>query len=240
MAKRSVSADDDPRGSILVVDDDARIRDLLRTFLQSHGYVATVADDARRARRLLETQEFDLLIIDVMMPGEDGLALTESLRADGDVPILLLTARDLPQDRIDGLKAGADDYLAKPFETEELVLRIDAILRRAAPAPSPQAVVFGGCRFDARTGALERDGANVRLTAAESALLSALASNPGAVISRAHLAKRTSASQERSVDVAVTRLRRKIEDDPREPRYLQTVRGAGYKLLANVEAGAGS
>lgn len=235
MADPMIPDEIDPKAHILVVDDDLRIRNLLKAFLHEKGYAASVAEDAAHARRLLNAMDFDLLIIDVMMPGEDGLALTADLRDPGDTPIILLTARDLPEDRIEGLRAGADDYLAKPFEPEELVLRIDAVLRRAAPAPTPAAVTFGPCQFDMNTGTLSKDGEPVRLTSAEAGLLSVLAARPGQVISRAALATRTSAGQERSVDVQVTRLRRKIEDDPREPCYLQTIRGAGYRLLAQVD-----
>ncbi len=223
-----------PRAHLLVVDDDDRIRELLRRYLSEHGYGVTVAADAQRARALLGAMAFDLLILDVMMPGEDGLALTESLRQHSPVPILLLTARDLPQDRIEGLRRGADDYLSKPFEPEELLLRLEAILRRAGPPPSQQEVAFGDCRYDVGLGELTRAGTPVRLTSAETALLNALAQQPGAVISRLELSEATSAGQERSVDVQVTRLRRKIEEDPRRPVHLQTVRGAGYKLVAAV------
>ncbi len=224
--------DTDPRGHILVVDDDARIRDLLKAYLFENGYSASVAQDAAHARKLLASMEFDLLIVDVMMPGEDGLALTAHLRSVQDTPIILLTARDLQEDRIEGLRAGADDYLAKPFAPEELILRIEAILRRASSPPAPVVVTFGDCRFDAETSELWRTGELIRLTSAEAALLAVLAQRPGDVISRASLAKRTSAGQERSVDVQVTRLRRKIEENPREPRFLQTVRGSGYRLIA--------
>ncbi|MCG8443306.1 MAG: response regulator [Caulobacterales bacterium] len=218
---------------ILVVDDDDRIRTLLKRFLSEHGYRVTAAPDAARARALLEALDFDLLILDVMMPGEDGLELTQSLRAVSEVPILLLTARGLAEDRIEGLRRGADDYVPKPFEPEELVLRIDAILRRAPPRTPPREVAFGPCVFDLAQTELRRDGAPVRLTTAEAALLAALAARPGEVISRAELSKTSGAAQERSVDVQVTRLRRKIEDDPRQPIFLQTVRGAGYKLAVS-------
>lgn len=225
------------KAHVLVVDDDERIRALLQAFLRENGYAVSLAADAARARALMAGMEFDLLVLDVMMPGEDGFALTASLRQTSSVPILLLTARDLPEDRIEGLRHGADDYLPKPFQPEELVLRMDAILRRAAPGLAADTVAFGDCRFNPSTAALTRAGAAVKLTSAEAALLSALAAKPGAVISRTALAKRTSAGQERSIDVQVTRLRRKIEDDPRDPVHLQTVRGEGYKLLAEPVAG---
>ena len=217
---------------LLVVDDDDRIRDLLKRFLTENGFTVTTAADAMRARALLSALDFDLMILDVMMPGEDGFSLTRSIRTDSQAPILLLTARDLPEDRIEGLRLGADDYLAKPFEPEELVLRIEAILRRARPPEAPMRISFGDCWFDSHAGELRRDGDVVRLSAGETALLAALAERPGEVVSRTELAERTNAGQERSVDVQVTRLRRKIESDPREPVHLQTVRGSGYRLVA--------
>lgn len=226
-----------PSAHLLVVDDDDRIRTLLKTYMSARGFRVTAAADAARARALLENMAFDLLILDVNLPGEDGFSLTEGLRAHSRVPILLLTARDLPEDRIEGLRRGADDYLPKPFEPEELVLRSLAILRRAGPPPTPREVAFGDCRFDLSAGELSRAGAVIHLTSAEAALLSALAENPGAVVSRFELAEATSAGQERSVDVQVTRLRRKIEDDPKRPLHLQTVRGAGYKLVAAAVSG---
>ncbi len=218
---------------LLVVDDDDRIRTLLKRFLSEAGHRVTTAADAARARGLLETLGFDLLILDVMMPGEDGLSLTASLRQESDVPILILTARDLPEDRIEGLRRGADDYLPKPFQPEELLLRIDAILRRAGAQAPPNAVIFGEWRYDVEAGDLRRAGRPVKLTTAEAALLSALARNPGETVDRLELSKRTSEAQERSIDVQVTRLRRKIEDDPRTPVFLHTVRGVGYKLIAS-------
>lgn len=217
---------------ILIVDDDDRIRSLLKRYLSEHGYRASVAADGERARELLASVEFDLLILDVMMPGLSGFELTEKIRAASNVPILLLTARGLPQDRIEGFERGADDYLSKPFEPRELLLRVAALLRRARPvARNRQILNFGGCTFSPARGELRRDDELVKLTAGELALLRALARKPGEAISRAALAEQTSAMMERSIDVQVTRLRRKIEDDPRTPIYLQTVRGVGYALI---------
>jgi two-component system phosphate regulon response regulator OmpR len=218
---------------LLVIDDDDRIRSLLKKFLSAQGYRVSAAGDAAQARALMGSLDFDLLILDVMMPGESGLDLTAAIRAKSRLPILLLTARGLPEDRIDGLRRGADDYLAKPFEPEELLLRVDNILRRAEPSAAAGPVTFGACRFDPARGELTRNGDVVRLTSAEAALLAALAARPGKAIPRADLAGGAFAGQERSVDVQVTRLRRKIEDDPRQPVHLQTVRGAGYKLVAD-------
>lgn len=219
---------------LLLVDDDDRIRELLKRYLAQAGARVSTAPDAAGARRLLQSVDFDLLIVDVMMPLEDGFSLAESVRRVSKVPILLLTARGMPEDRIRGLSIGADDYVPKPFEPAELALRINAILRRTvADREAPEAVTFGPFCFNSARGELQRDGAPVRLTEAEVAMLRILATRPGEVVSREELAKRTGAGLERSVDVQVTRLRRKMEIDPRAPVYLQTVRGVGYRLAAD-------
>ncbi|ODT63361.1 response regulator [Phenylobacterium sp.] len=222
---------------LLVVDDDDRIRDLLKQYLSRHGFRVTVAPGGAAARSLLDTLDFDLAVFDVMMPGEDGFSLTRWLRekkgAAGRTPVLMLTARGLAEDRIEGLKLGADDYLAKPFEPEELLLRIEAILRRADARPAGGtngALSLGLCRFDLERGELSREGVPVRLTEAEVALLKRLARNPHEPVDRLELARETVDPSGRAVDVQVTRLRRKIESDPKTPRYLQTVRGVGYLL----------
>lgn len=219
---------------ILVVDDDTRLRELLRRYLSESGFLVSVAKDAAEARRLLSGLSFDMLVLDVMMPGEDGLSLTESLRQTSPVPILLLTARGEVDDRIAGLERGADDYLSKPFEPRELLLRISTILRRAAPPNAGQMrerIVFGPCVFDLHRGELTREDTPVHLTDVETALLRTLATHAGATVSREELLQEGAIDgSERTVDVQVTRLRRKIEANPRAPRYLQTVRGAGYRL----------
>ncbi|HVA35760.1 MAG TPA: response regulator [Stellaceae bacterium] len=217
---------------LLVVDDDARLRDLLRRYLTDQGFRVTTAGDAAEARRKLDGIAFDLLVLDVMMPGEDGFQLTASLRAASRIPILLLTAKAESADRVDGLERGADDYLTKPFEPRELVLRIRNILQRAATESERMAVLrLGEYRLDLRRGELVRGEEPVRLTSAEQSLLAALAAQPGEAISREKLAEATQLGGNlRAVDVQVTRLRRKIERDPRFPRYLQTVRGTGYVL----------
>lgn len=226
---------------ILVVDDDERIRTLLKQYLSRNGYAVTAARDAEHARRLLDGLAFDLLVIDVMMPGEDGLSLTRGLRETMDTPILLLTAKAESEDRIDGLESGADDFLAKDFEPKELLLRIAAILRRttdpdevaASSEPAP-ILSLGTCRYDTGRGELWRGDELVRLTTAETLLLRLLSDSAGSPVSRSKLLRamgdQEPTAQERAIDVQVTRLRRKIEDQPRAPRYLQTVRGAGYKL----------
>ncbi len=221
-----------PGRHLLVVDDDDRIRDLLKTFLQRHGFRVTGAADAPAARRLLEVLHFDLLILDVMMPGEDGFSLAGWVRRRQPTPVLMLTARGEPEDRIQGLSLGVDDYLPKPFEPRELVLRIEAILRRAAappPVPADAPLRLGACSFDLARGELSREGAPVRLTEGETALLQRLARTPNLAVDRQDLA-RDGEDAGRGVDVAVTRLRRKIEADPKAPRHLQTVRGVGYML----------
>jgi two-component system, OmpR family, phosphate regulon response regulator OmpR len=222
---------------ILVVDDDVRLRTLLSRYLAEQGFRVTTAEDATDARAKLRSVAPDLMVLDVMMPGESGLSFIESLRRDNcqDLPVLLLTARGAPEDRIAGFKAGADDYLGKPFEPLELVLRIRAMLRRAAPALQELSfgpIQLGTAAFDPLRGELRSPAGPVRLTGGESALLTALARRPNEVLSREELAATLGMDEagERAIDVQVTRLRRKIETDPREPRFLATVRGRGYML----------
>jgi two-component system phosphate regulon response regulator OmpR len=212
-----------PEPHLLVVDDDARLGGLLRRYLSDSGFRVTIAGDAAAARARLESFAFDLVVLDVMMPGESGLDLTRALRRKGQVPILLLTAMAEPEDRVNGLEQGADDYL---------VLRIRNILqRRPAPNAGRREIRFGGCRFDIVRGELFRGDELVHLTAAETGLLCALAQRTGQAISREELSLSGQFSGNvRNVDVQMTRLRRKIERDPRFPRYLQTVRGTGYAL----------
>ena len=217
---------------ILVVDDDDRLRDLLVKFLGDNRFLVAAAADAMEARRLMQGLAFDLIVLDLMMPGESGLEFAEKLRETNAVPILMLTAMAESEDRIRGLETGGDDYLTKPFEPRELVLRIKSILKRAQPEPEPvRDIALGGAIFSPERGEMKRHGRRVHLTDQEAALLRALARCPGVVLSRDDLASATdSESESRAVDVQVTRLRRKIEKDPREPRYLKTVRGKGYVL----------
>jgi two-component system phosphate regulon response regulator OmpR len=222
---------------LLVVDDDARLRELLRRYLSENRFRVTAAADAAEARANLACFTFDLVVLDVMMPGDSGLHLTRELRAadrsSPPLPILLLTAMAEPRDRVKGLEEGADDYLAKPFEPRELVLRIRNILeRRGAQAGATDNLLrFGAFRFDLARAELFRDGEIVRLTAAEAGLLASLAARAGEAVSREELSQSAPFSGNiRNVDVQMTRLRRKIEADPRYPRYLQTVRGTGYAL----------
>ena len=226
-----------PDAHLLIVDDDERIRGLLQKFLMRSGFLVSVARDAAQAQRILGGLEFDMIVMDVMMPGEDGVTLTRELRKRMQTPILLLTARGEAANRIEGLEAGADDYLVKPFEPKELLLRINAILRRVpavkAAEPVRQVIHMGAVRYDLDRGEMWRGEAPVRLTATEAQLMRVFAAAPGVAISREKLVSEAGgeeAAQERAVDVQITRLRRKIEDDPKAPRYLQTVRGEGYML----------
>ncbi len=218
---------------ILAVDDDDRLRELLRKFLTENGFLVTTAADAADARAKLKTIHFDLMVLDLMMPGESGLELAGDIRRHNAMPILMLTAMGEPEDRIAGLEQGADDYLAKPFEPRELLLRINSILRRVRPpSDGPSTVQMGDVVFDMEREILLRDGEPIKLTDVEAALLRVLARRPGAVMDRQELTRRTGAGGGggRAIDVQVTRLRRKIEPDPKLPRYLQTVRGKGYVL----------
>jgi two-component system phosphate regulon response regulator OmpR len=218
---------------ILVVDDDHRLRDLLVKYLADNGFVASGAEDAARARGKLKTLEFDLLVLDLMMPGESGLDLARDLRRTNNVPILMLTAMNEAGDRILGFESGADDYLGKPFEPRELLLRINSILRRVPDrAAVPDEIGLGEVTFRPARGELTRGTKRIRLTDVELALLGILTVRPGQVLSRDELTVATGTNGGgRAIDVQITRLRRKIEDDPRMPRYLQTVRGKGYMLV---------
>lgn len=224
---------DSGQGShIIVVDDDKRLRALLQRFLTQHGHIVSTAGDADEARAKLRNLDFDLMVLDVMMPGESGFDLTRDLRRTSSLPIILLTARGAAEDRIRGLETGADDYLAKPFEPRELLLRISTILRRVRPPSAPAASVdFGDFSFETESGTLRRGEEIVHLTSGELLLLRALAARPGQPFSRAELADlgRISGS-DRAVDVQMARLRRKLEEDPRQPRHLLTMRGEGYTL----------
>lgn len=225
---------------ILVVDDDDRLRELLRKYLSDNGFIVLTATDAADARAKLTSLAFDLIILDLMMPGESGLEFAEDYRKKSDVPILMLTAMGESEDRIRGLEHGADDYLTKPFEPRELLLRVNNILKRVPKREDAddgvREVRMGAACFDMERGVLSVDGAPVRLTTVEVQLLKVLAERPGEPMSRDELIESTGAGADaasggRAVDVQVTRLRRKIEADPKLPRYLQTVRGKGYVLM---------
>jgi two-component system phosphate regulon response regulator OmpR len=223
----------DETSHLLLVDDDSRIRDLLSRYLRREGYRVTAAENSAQARAKLDSVRFDLLVLDVMMPGESGLELARHIRSTSSVPILMLTARAETGDRIAGLELGVDDYVAKPFEARELSLRIAAILKRAAPAPAParENVPFGDFIFHMARGELRRGDEVVHLTDREREMLRILAERPGEVVPRMALAGGNKATNERAVDVQVNRLRRKIERDPGNPLIVQTVRGIGYRLV---------
>jgi two-component system, OmpR family, phosphate regulon response regulator OmpR len=231
----SAEADADALPHVLVIDDDGRIRSLLQRYLAQNGFRVTTAKDAVDARAKMGGLDFDLLVLDVMMPGESGVDFARSLRGGNDVPILMLTARGEVHDRLDGLESGVDDYLTKPFEPRELVLRIRSILKRAhTPAREHEPIRMGPCRFDPVRGELTRHGKAVRLTSSEVTLLKLFTAHAGKPLSRTEITELSGASLERSVDVQINRLRRKIESDPKMPVYLQTVRGVGYALIPDI------
>ena len=226
---------------LLIVDDDQRIRELLQKYLMRNGFMVSIARDAAQAKRLLKGLAFDLIVLDIMMPEQDGLSLTRELRETIDTPILLLTARNEVEDRISGLEAGADDYLPKPFEPKELLLRIHAILRRmpdvAPPQDTPKMLSLGATRYDVQKGELWEGNTQIRLTSTELELMRIFSKNIGQALSRMDLVtqmgREDGNSQDRAIDVQITRLRKKIETNPKEPRYLQTVRGSGYMLACD-------
>ncbi|HEY5818133.1 MAG TPA: response regulator transcription factor [Mesorhizobium sp.] len=226
----SIPKDDAPH--LLVIDDDTRIRTLLKQYLSENGFRVSVAGNADEARRKLAGLDFDLLIVDVMMPGESGVDLTRSLRAEKSVPILMLTALSETDNRIAGLEAGADDYLPKPFDPRELILRIGNILRRGGPqqAPKVEQIVFGPYTFQIARRELKRGGEALKLTDREQEILAIFAERAGETIPRHELVANDSDVGERTIDVQINRLRRKIEKDPANPIWLQTVRGIGYRL----------
>lgn len=217
---------------ILIVDDDKRIRELLRSYLVDNGFMISLAASAADARERMRGVIFDLIVLDVMMPGETGLSLASDLRSNAvAVPILMLSALSETQDRIAGLTTGVDDYLSKPFEPQELLLRIQSLLRRATPKTDIlRDAVFGDCQFNIPLGELLRSGEAVRLTSREKDILRLLVQKTGEPLSRIELAQSGGEDSVRSVDVQINRLRQKIEADPSNPKYLQTIRGAGYAL----------
>jgi len=225
--------DDAPH--ILVVDDDTRIRSLLSQFLRKNGFRVTIAADAADARRKLAAVSFDLLIIDVMMPGESGLELTQALRKTMRVPILMLTALSETENRIDGLEAGVDDYLPKPFDPRELLLRVNAVLRRGnSPAEAKiEQISFGPYIFFIPRRELKKAGETIHLTDKEQEIMAVFAERLGETVPRQDLAANGDDIGDRTIDVQINRLRRKIEDDPANPLWLQTVRGIGYKLIGD-------
>jgi two-component system, OmpR family, phosphate regulon response regulator OmpR len=230
VTEKTILDDDAPH--ILVVDDDTRIRTLLKQFLAEQGYRVSTAADAAEARRRLSGLDFDLIVLDVMMPGENGVDLTRSLREQKQVPILMLTALSETDNRVSGLSAGADDYLPKPFDPRELVLRISNILRRGGPSTTPklEQVVFGPYTFQLARRELKRGGEALKLTEREQEILTIFCERAGETVPRHELVGNDVEVGERTIDVQINRLRRKIERDPSSPIWLQTVRGVGYRL----------
>ncbi|WP_075997005.1 response regulator [Salaquimonas pukyongi] len=233
VAEREPAFLEDDAPHLLVIDDDRRIRELIRRYLAERGFRITVAADAAEARRHLAGLEFDLLIVDVMMPGETGLSLTRDIKEKNDVPVLMLTALAETENRIDGLESGADDYLPKPFDPRELVLRINNILKRTSrpETPAVENVSFGPFQFSVTRRELKRDGQLIRLTEREQEIMIVFASRMGETVARHELLSEGSDAGERKIDVQINRLRRKIETDPGDPKWLQTVRGIGYRLF---------
>jgi two-component system phosphate regulon response regulator OmpR len=228
---------EDDAAHVLVVDDDRRLRALLSSYLMKNGHRVTVAASAAEARAFLDGLSFDIIVLDVMMPGESGFDFATDLRTRSQVPILMLTARGEPKDRVRGLEIGVDDYLSKPFDPRELLLRIGSVLRRtrALPLSKPETAIvrFGPFTFSLERGELRIGEDIVRITEREREMLRLLCANPGESVSREALSGSGGAAQERTVDVLINRLRRKIEQDPANPAYLQTARGAGYRLIAD-------
>ena len=215
---------------LLVVDDDERIRLLLQKYLIRNDFLVSIARDAAHARRLLIGLEFDMIILDVMMPGEDGVSLTQDLRRTAKIPILLLTAKNEIDDRIAGLEAGADDYLAKPFEPKELILRIKNILNKTKRNDEKRIITFDNIKIDLNKLLIIKNDTEYKINSTEKIILEKMINNPGKTFSREDIGKLTDLDKERSIDVIITRLRKKIEIDPKNPKYLQTLRGAGYVL----------
>jgi len=234
MAHLPITELDRQNTHILIVDDDNRIRMLLQQYLNRAGYRTSVAEGAAAARQHMQGLSYDLLIVDVMMPGEDGLSFSRNLRESSDVPIILLTAKGEPEDRISGLKSGVDDYVTKPFEPEELLLRIDNIFRRTGQSTLSSKVLFGPYIYDIPARVLTQNGERVRLTTGELVLLDILAKQGGGTVSRFQLSQNINANSDRAVDVQITRLRRKIENNPAEPDHVLTVRGQGYRLICRA------
>lgn len=233
---RIVDTMSDAAAHILLVDDDRRIRELLTTYLRTNGFRVTAAGNAAEARKALQGLAYDIIVLDVMMPGENGFDFAASLRSQGNaVPVLMLSARSDASDRIQGLASGSDDYLGKPFEPEELLLRLRNLLRRSQPREEKITTVkFGNCVFELENGVLEKSGMNIHLTGREKEILRLLAATPGQAVARAMLQPSGVSDDARAIDVQMNRLRQKIETDPANPVYLQTMRGQGYCLFAEV------
>jgi len=215
---------------ILVVDDDDKIRDLVKQYLEEHQFLVTTAKDAKDAKQKLEIIKFDILILDIMMPGESGLSLTREIKKNNPTPIILLTARGTTQDRIEGLELGADDYLGKPFEPKELLLRIKNILNKTRTPSLPEKIYIGNALINLKKLNIKINNKIKKINPQEKKVLEKMLGSPGKVFSRDDIGKIIQISKERSIDVMITRLRQKVESNPKNPKYLQTIRGSGYVL----------
>ena len=218
------------KAHILVVDDDDRIRELLKEYLTEENYLISTSNNAENAKQKIEIIKFDIIILDIMMPGQSGLDLTHSLREKINTPIILLTAMGEPNERIEGLEKGADDYLAKPFEPKELVLRIKNILKKTESKIQVNEIEFNEININLKKLVITKKNNSHKINNTEKIILEKMINSPGQTFSREQIGKLIKIDKERSIDVIITRLRKKIEDDPKNPKYLQTIRGAGYVL----------
>ena len=215
---------------LLVVDDDDRIRDLVKQYLEENSFLVTTANNAEDAKKKLEIVKYDLLILDIMMPGESGLSLTKSIKKNNNTPIILLTAKGETKDRIEGLELGADDYLGKPFEPKELLLRIQNILNKTKENIIPEKIYIGKTLINLKKLNIKINDQTKKINPQEKKVLENMLASPGKIFSRYDIGKIINISKERTIDVMITRLRQKIESDPKQPKYLQTIRGSGYVL----------
>ena len=215
---------------ILVVDDDDRIRELVKQYLEENQFLVTTAKDAIEAKKKIEIVKFDILVLDIMMPGESGLSLTKEIKKSNPIPIILLTAKGEVQDRIEGLELGADDYLAKPFEPKELLLRVKNILSKTRTVALPEEIYIGNTLIDLKKLSIKMNNQTRKINPQEKKVLEKMLGSPGKIFSRNEIGKIINISKERTIDVMITRLRQKIESKPKNPKYLQTIRGSGYAL----------
>ena len=215
---------------ILVVDDDDRIRELVKEYLEENNFLITTAKDSQDAKKKLKIIKFDLIVLDIMMPGQSGLSLTKEVKKNNSMPIILLTAKGETIDRIEGLEIGADDYLGKPFEPKELLLRIKNILNKTKKIPLPNEVYIGNALINLKKLSIKLNEKVIKINPQERKVLEKMLESPGEVFSRENIGKIINISKERTIDVMITRLRQKIESTPKNPKYLQTIRGSGYVL----------
>ena len=218
------------KGHILIVDDDDRIRDLVKEYLNQNNYLVSTAKDSNDAFEKTKIIKFDLIVLDIMMPGKTGLEFTQYYKNRINTPIILLTARGEPSERIEGLEVGADDYLTKPFEPKELILRINNILNKTSSKELKRLIEFGNIKIDLKKLFIYRNNESLKINSTEKLILEKMINSPGKIFKREEIADLIDLNKERSIDVIVTRLRKKIEENPKSPKYLQTIRGEGYVL----------